>query len=395
MPRLCLIGSFDTKGDLLERLRSKARAKGLRAAQVISVDARLARVGQLGKEAAMHKAARRLESILARAGPKCAYLALGGGTGSWVALKALSALPLGTPKVMVTTMAFDPRPLVAGTDIVIVPCPVDLMGDNPFLDAALSTGLDAALGIGLRPSPASIAESARPMVAITALGVVQRCVENVRERLEEEGHSSCVFHAAGANGRTLCRWIEEESFIKGVVDLAPNDLHVLFEGRKARGATGMNRLKAAVRARIPYLLVPGGLDFVSRPTDGLTDNERRQPRSVHSPTFTHVRTTRAQVARAAGFVARELRGKRSAAAVVVPTLGWSLANHKGGPLAAPGKDGAFVKEMYASGMPADKVVTARSHVNDASFARLVARTMARMLGQSAATGREPAKGSRR
>lgn len=371
MPRLCLIGSSDTKGRLLDRLAQKARARGVRP---VMVDSKLSGMSHLGKDKAMRLAAGRVEKAMAKMGDNCAFLAIGGGTGSWVALKAMSALPLGAPKVMVSTLAFDPRPMVAGTDIVIIPSPVDLVGDNCFVEAALDAGVNVALGL---QRPPALAKSKQPMVAVTALGVVQRCVDTVVDALEKSGHRTCVFHAAGENGKTLARWIGT-NMVEAVVDLAPNDLHPLF-GNCEGNTQGMDRLSVAIKAKKPYLFVPGGLDFLSRPTGGLTPAERKKASYVHSPAFTHVRTTRSQVARAARFVATKLGRKKSIARIVIPDKGWSYANRAGGPLAAPKIDDAFAARLLAAGMPEEKVIALPRHINDAVFAKSVARAMVAML----------------
>lgn len=371
MQRLCLIGSCDTKGDLLRRLRRMAAARGARTS---IADMGLKGASRGGKEAAMRRAAERLAAELGRK-RGCSFLAIGGGTGSWVALKAMASLPQGPAKALVTTLAFDPRPLVAGTDIVLVPSPVDLFGSNPFVDAALERGVAAALGVGERRKPA---EAGEPMVAVTALGVVQRCAELVTDRLERAGHRTCVFHAAGENGRTLCRWLEEGRLLKGVVDLVPNDLQPLIGNLQGRGE-GMNRLKAARRAGTPYLLAPGGLDFLTRPTEGLSSRERLRPRHVHGPTFTHVRTTGEQVKRAARFVAGELGGKRALSVVAVPEKGWSQANRAGRALSAPRIDGSFAGLVAEGGIPRERVLSVPAHINSAAFADRVAQAMEGLL----------------
>ena len=274
--KLCLIGSTDTKGNLLSYLRKKARARGIQAR---IIDSRLHGGGRSGKDGAMLKAAGRVKEKILRAGPGCAFLAIGGGTGSWIALQAMSALPQGVPKALVTTLAFDPRPYVAGTDIVLVPCPVDLQGTNQFLEAALDNGLDAVLGLHDRVDDST---SHEPMIAITALGVVQPCVDGVMEELERIGHRTCVFHAAGSNGATLAKWILGNKTIKAVVDLAPNDLHPLI-GNGTGDGHAANRLAFAARTKTPYLLVPGGLDFLSRPTGRLSAGERQAGKLCAQP----------------------------------------------------------------------------------------------------------------
>ncbi len=389
LPAIAVLGALDTKGpelayvcEALTRLGWSVRVlhigirppgnlpAGLTAADIRVLDIPAAELAALGKVAAMARiaSAAGLECAAWVAGGEIAgVMALGGGVGTWVGAEVMRSLPFGLPKLIVSTLPYDVRPLLHGRDIVFFPSVADILGLNPMLRTVLGGAAAAMDGMARAWTPVG-RESAARTIGATGLGITTPALLAARDLIEHEGFELASFHANGLGGAAFEEWIELGMF-RAVIDLTTAELtSELFDGICNAGPT---RLTAAGRLGVPQVVCPGGLDFVSRgPIGNLDAADRARPHYAHSPTFTHVRIDADGMRRVAALVAERLNAARGPTAVVLPLRGFSAEGRPGGALHDPAADAAFITELKSRLLPAVRVVEVDTHVNDPAFARV-------------------------
>ena len=224
---------------------------------------------------------------LFRAGRFHGVLSVGGGGGTALAAAAMGPLPVGVPKVILSTMASgNTAPYVGVNDVTLMYSVVDIAGLNPLLQRVLSNAVGAVCGMVEQPSPAP---SERPMVAASMFGVTTPCVEAVRGILEEAGYGVMVFHATGSGGRAMETLIDQGWFV-GVADVTTTEWCDEVVGGVL--SAGPDRLTAAGRSGLPQVVSVGALDMVN--FGGLeTVPQRFTGRTLyeHNASVTLMRTT--------------------------------------------------------------------------------------------------------
>src|SRR4051794_41883662 len=209
-------------------------------------------------------------------------LALGGSGGSSIATRAMRALPVGAPKLMVSTVASgDTRPYVGAVDVTMMYSVVDIAGVNRVSARIMANAAAAIAGMaGAQVPPLE----EKPLVAATMFGVTTPCVTRARERLEELGYEVLVFHATGAGGR----WMEalaRDGFLAGVLDVTTTELADELVGGVL--SAGPERLEAAGAAGVPQVVSLGALDMVNfGPRETVPSQFDSRNLYVHNPTVT-------------------------------------------------------------------------------------------------------------
>jgi uncharacterized protein (UPF0261 family) len=303
-------------------------------------------------------------------------VALGGGLGTWVGMKVMRELPLGLPKIMISTLPFDIRAHVGAKDIVVFPSVADILGLNPMLRKILRNAAGAMAGMsGLAEMP----PSSKRVIGITALGVTTPLVMACRKILEGKGFEVAGFHATGLGGTAYEEWVGMNLFA-GVLDLSPHEItSLIFKGV---AASNPNRLETAAIEGVPQVVAPGGLDFISRgPIDILSEEDRMKPHYRHSPMFTHVRVTSEEMREVAQFVAERLNRGRGPTAVAIPLGGFSDQGRVGGQISNHESDMAFVQMLKKALKKRIRVVEVDAHINDEAFAQTVCSTLFALLGE--------------
>ncbi|MFJ8584391.1 Tm-1-like ATP-binding domain-containing protein [Streptomyces sp. NPDC093595] len=315
-------------------------------------------------------------------------LALGGSGGTSIATRAMRALPLGVPKVMVSSMAAgDVSPYVGSADITMMYSVVDIAGVNSVSAPILANAADAVAGMakgfaaaGRAPVPAgSGADGGRPLVAASMAGVTTPGVDAARERLTGLGYEVLVFHASGTGGRTL-ETLSGQGLFAGVLDLTLSELADDLCGGIL--TAGPDRLQAAGRRGIPQVVAPGALDMVKfGPADTVPARMRDRDMRVHNPSITVVRTTPRECAELGRRVAAKLRTATGPAAVCLPLRGLSTLGEPGGPYHDPAADEALFGALRDGlrGSAVD-VVETDTHINDPAFGRAASDLLHRMIG---------------
>lgn len=310
-----------------------------------------------------------------RKGEVGGVIALGGGVGTWLGTTVMRALPLGLPKVMVSTIPFqDIRPILGTKDIVLFPSVADILGLNPILRTIIRNAASAfAAMAGLSP----LVETNKEVIGSTSLGITTPAVLASRRILEEHGFEMTCFHANGYGGKALEEAIRDGLF-SGVLDLTTHEVtNQLFHGLSLAGE---DRLEAAARKGIPQVVAPGGIDVISEgPIEKLSPEQRKRPHYRHSPFFTHVRVSREEMKQVGEVMASKLNLGQGPVAVAVPLRGFSDRNRLGDLFYDPEADGEFLSSLKRSLDPRVRVIEVDAHINDEPFASRVCELLIGMM----------------
>jgi uncharacterized protein (UPF0261 family) len=411
-----LLGTFDTKGAEYAFLRDRIRAADC---DVLLVDAgvmgtalpvdvtadevaatggadraALAAAGDRGPAvAAMTRGATEVVRRLHADGRLDAILGLGGSGGSSLVAAAMQALPIGVPKLLVSTMASgDTRPYVGTSDIAMLYSVVDIAGLNGISERILGNAAAAAAGMARASAARPPGTGGRPLIGATMFGVTTPCVTTARELLEARGYEVLVFHATGAGGRAM-EALMRAGFITGSLDITTTELADELVGGVL--SAGPDRLEAAGALGLPQVVSLGALDMVNfGPLDTVPERFRDRNLYQHNATVTLMRTTEAECAELGRIVARKLNAARGPLAVFIPTGGVSMIDAPGGPFHDPVADGALVRELRAGLRPGIEVVEMAMGINDPAFARAMAGRLDELYRAWAGTAATVAAGGR-
>jgi uncharacterized protein (UPF0261 family) len=302
-------------------------------------------------------------------------IALGGSGGSSVACAAMRALPLGVPKVMVSTVAGgDVSGYVGVSDIVMVPAIVDVAGLNRISRGVFARAAGAICGMVESVVPEA---QDRPLIAASMFGNTTPAVERARAILEASGYEVLVFHCTGSGGRTMEALIDSGQ-VAGVLDVTTTEwADELVGGVFSAGPT---RLEAAARRGVPAVVAPGCLDMVNFGAPE-TVPARFDGRTfyAHNPNVTLMRTDVKENRRLGEIMAEKLNASRGPVTVVIPTRGFSMIDAPGGPFWSPEADGAFVEALKSHLRPQTPVIELECNINDPGFAGTCASALLESL----------------
>jgi uncharacterized protein (UPF0261 family) len=383
-----LVGTLDTKGVEYAFLRERLRERGV---DVLIVDAGIhepvglepdiardevaraggAEVSELAasgdRGAAVTAMAAGAEQVVRRLygeGKLAGILALGGSGGSSIATQAMRALPVGVPKLMVSTVASgDTRPYVGAVDVTMMYSVVDIAGVNRVSARIMSNAAGAIAGMVEATVPAL---EAKPLVGATMFGVTTPCVTRARERLEELGYEVLVFHATGAGGQSL-EALVRDGFLAGVLDTTTTELADELVGGVL--SAGPDRLEAAGAAGVPQVVSLGALDMVNfGPRETVPPQFEGRNLYVHNPTVTLMRTTPDECAELGRTIGRKLSGARGPAVLFVPLKGVSMIAVEGQVFHDPAADAALLAGLRETLDDTVEVHEVDTDINDPAFA---------------------------
>jgi uncharacterized protein (UPF0261 family) len=343
--------------------------------------AALAAAGDRG--AAVTAAAQSAAAWLARAhseGRVAGVLGLGGSAGTTIGTAAMRALPIGVPKLMVSTLASGQvRHYVADKDILMLNSIVDLAGLNRITREVLGQAARAMSGMVLLPQDPTPAAD-KPLIAATMFGVTTPCVEQARAILQQAGYEVLVFHATGGGGQAMESLIREGAFA-GVLDITTTELaDELVGGALTAGA---DRLSAAADCGTPQVVSIGATDMVN-----FHARETVPPQFAgrifyqHNANVTLMRTTPEECARIGADMGRKLAGARGPVCVLIPARGVSAIDKAGQPFDDVAARQALVAALRGAA-PQVEVRELDQHINDRQFAESAARRLLAMLGEAA------------
>jgi len=345
--------------------REVARAAGVDLAALVAKEDRGEAV------AAMSRAAAALVPQLYAEGKFHAIMALGGGGGTSMACAAMRTLPLGVPKVMVSTVAgSDVSGYVGIKDIVMIPSIVDVSGLNRISREVFAKAAGAVCGmVGTDVPPGED----KPLVVASMFGNTTPCVEAAKAILQEAGYEVLVFHATGTGGRTM-ESLVEAGLIAAVLDVTTTEwADELVGGVLSAGPT---RLEAAPKCGVPAIVTPACLDMVNFWAPQ-TVPQRFEGRTFyqHNPNITLMRTTADECRRLGRIMAEKLNLSTAPVTVLLPLGGLSMIDVEGGPFWSPEADKALFDSLRQNLRPDIPLVEVDCNVNDPQFAKACAETL--------------------
>lgn len=387
-----LLGTLDTKGREIAFLRACLEERG-RSAVVVDVGlfepqgiapdiarqevaaaggAEVQRLLERPREevmATMGRGAGEILNGLHAAGRLEGVLGLGGNQGTAIVCAGLRTLPLGLPKLVVSTVVSgNLRPYIGASDIAMLFSVADLLGGpNPVVEAVLRNAAAAMAGMTAQPAPPA-SPPAAPLVAISALGNTHPAVTRAMALLRAGGFEVVAFHASGACGTAMERLIRAGR-VAAVLDLTPHELTEEVVGAGWYQPVEAGRCTAAAAGGIPQVVAPGGMEYVCfGPRSSVPPRFRRRPTYYHNPLCANVRTSRREMAAVGRVLAERLNRAHGPVAVVLPEKGWSIYGAPGGPLHDAAADAAFVRAL-TQGLRRDiPVHRLPLHINDPAFA---------------------------
>jgi len=312
-------------------------------------------------------------------GEVAGVIALGGSAGTTIGTAAMRALPLGVPKIMVSTLASGQvRPYVGDKDIVMINSVVDLAGINRISRLVLSNAAAAMAGMVHHPPPQASQE--RPLVVATMFGVTTPCVQRARQVLEAAGYEVIVFHATGNGGQAMESLIRD-GLVSGVLDITTTELADELVGGIL--SAGPDRLTAAAAMGVPQVVSVGALDMVNfGPPETVPEKFRGRKFYQHNPTVTLMRTTVKENAQLGEHIGRKLAASRGPTAVLFPLRGVSAIDRAGQPFDDPAARQALWESLrtHCGPVPCQALDL---HINDPAFAEHAAQTLLQLMRTAA------------
>jgi uncharacterized protein (UPF0261 family) len=396
---IALIGALDTKGAEYTFVKNDIERRGHRTFVIntgvlnepaFTPDVSAADVAQAGGAAladlragadrtrAMQVMTRGI-AILARnlfdAGKFDAVLALGGGNGTVIATAAMRALPLGVPKVMVSTLASgDVKAYVGTSDLVMLHSVVDVAGVNRISARIYANAVGAVIGMAETEPPVL---EAKPMIAASMFGNTTPAVTHAREILEKNGYEVLVFHATGTGGATMEQLIRD-GYFEGVFDITTTEwADELVGGVFAAGAA---RLEAAAEKKVPQVIAPGCLDMVNFWARS-TVPEKYRDRLFYewNPNITLMRTTKDENAQLGKILADKANKSSAPVAFFLPLRGVSQLDAPDKEFWNPEADRALydaIKQNVREDIP---VYELDNNINDDAFVDAMTFKLLEML----------------
>jgi uncharacterized protein (UPF0261 family) len=346
-----------------------AAAAGHHRADLVAANDRGAAV------AAMSAGATRVVLQLHAEGRLDGILALGGSGGATIGSAAMRALPIGIPKLIVSTMAAgDTGPYVGESDIAMLHPVVDVAGINRISAQILGNAAAAIAGMATavttRPLQPVFPGGTRPLIAATMFGVTTPCVTVARERLEELGYEVLVFHATGSGGRAM-EALARSGALDGILDATTTELADEVGGGVL--SAGPDRLEAAGAAAIPQVVSLGALDMINfGPLETVPERFRSRNLHVHNATVTLMRTTAQENAQLGRLIARKVNAAKGPVSVFIPTGGVSMIDAPGEPFHDPAADTALFEALRAGLRPGIERVEMAVNINEPAFGRAMA-----------------------
>lgn len=403
MKKILMMGTFDTKGNEFAYLREELLRRGahvitmntgvLGDTKLFPIDIPADQVAKLGGSTlqelrerhdrgwamkVMCAGARAKVVELCEAGAVNGVIGMGGGGGTSIVTTAMQALPIGFPKVCVTTLASGNTSEYVGTrDIVLFPSIVDICGINRFSRTILSRAAGAICGMTQTdPLPD---QNERPIVFISMFGSTTKCVEMCVPQLEEAGYSTLVFHATGGGGRTM------EELIRAGYGVAVLDITTTEWADELCGgilSAGSERLDGPGAAGIPHVIVPGCLDMVNFGSPSTVPALYRQRQLYEwNPMVTLMRTNVEENRKLGEILAKKANASPAPVAFCLPLGGVSILDDEGQPFRDAEADGTLFEAIRANVRPGIEIVEVDANINTQKFADAAVALLRRLMAK--------------
>lgn len=403
MAKVIVVGTMDTKGEELRFAADLIRAAGAEAVLVdvgtreASADADVSAAEVAGhhpdgaasvldrtdRGEAVSAMAEALTRYLATRGDIGAVLGLGGSGNTALVTQAMRALPVGVPKLMVSTVASgNTAPYVGPNDLAMMYSVVDVAGLNAISRQVIGNAAHAAAGMALHTVPAS--RSDRPGVGMTMFGVTTACVTMVREALAAS-HEVYIFHATGTGGQSMEK-LADSGLLAGLIDVTTTEVADLLVGGVF--AATEDRFGAVIRTRLPYVGSVGAVDMVNFGARETVPPQFQQRKlHVHNAQVTLMRTTPEENRRIGEFIVARLNLTQGPVRFLLPLRGVSAIDAPGQPFHDPEADAALFDAIRTGweAAPNRRLIELDLHVNDPGFADALVTE----FHQISTSGRQP------
>ena len=400
MKTVALVGTFDSKGteyqyikELLEKLDLKvftihtgvfesSFVPDVDVAEIAAeADEDIASIRKRNDRAyATEVLSRGLKSLLPKLFAQGLFdgvLSFGGTGGTSLVAPGMRQLPIGIPKLIVSTVASGDTSVYVGTsDIMMMPSIVDVSGLNKISKRIFGNAVSAMAG--LLNYLFETEEDEHPLVAATMFGVTTPAVNFAREYLEKNGYEVLVFHATGIGGRTM-ESLVSDGYFTGVLDLTTTEWADELVGGILNA--GEHRLEAASLAKIPQVVSLGAMDMVNfGPFDTVPDQFKNRNFYKHNPTVTLMRTTVEENEKLGKIIASKLNLAKSETILVIPNGGFSAIDVKDGPFHCPEADKALIDSIKKHlTNESVKLIEKEQAINDKAFAEFSAQQLINLM----------------
>ena len=329
--------------------------------------------------AAMAEGAAKIIAQLQSDGKIDGVISLGGSAGTTIGTTAMRAVPVGVPKIMVSTLASgDTSPYVDTKDVSMMYSVVDIAGINSLSRQILANAAGAIVGMVNAEVPAA---EDKPLIGATMFGVTTPCVTKARELLEAAGYEVLVFHATGAGGRAM-EDLVKGGFIVGVLDVTTTELADELVGGVL--SAGPDRLEAAGDLGVPQVVAPGALDMVNfGPPDTVPEQFKDRTFYQHNPTVTLMRTTVDENAELGKIMGQKLSQAKGPTTVIIPKQGVSAIDQEGQPFYSAEAEAAWIENLQANLGDNVTLIEMDNHINDDAFATKLVETLLGSLDSDA------------
>ncbi|WP_455542070.1 Tm-1-like ATP-binding domain-containing protein [Intestinibacter sp.] len=303
-------------------------------------------------------------------------ISFGGSGGTSLVTPAMRALPIGVPKVMVSTMASGNVSQYVGTsDIVMMPSIVDIAGLNKISKIIFKNAVSVIAGmVGIRAELPDDVDDEKPLIAATMFGVTTPCVNFAKNYLEERGYEVLVFHATGTGGKTMENLINS-GFFKGVLDLTTTEWCDEIVGGIL--AAGPNRCEAAAKNNIPQVVSVGAIDMVNfGPIETVPKEFSNRNFYKHNPTITLMRTTVQENVKIGQKLVEKLNMTLGKSVLMLPLNGVSAIDAENQPFYGPKEDEALF-DVLRNGVNREHVdiIELNNNINDKIFGETAAQKL--------------------
>lgn len=400
MKTVAVLGTFDTKGKELKYIKECIEEHGLKtlcintgvfepvvepdissaevaAAVGADINAIVEKRDRATATEVLSKGTEKLIPQLYAEGKFDGIISIGGSGGTSLATPAMRQLPLGVPKVMVSTMASgDVSPYVGTSDIVMIPSVVDAEGLNDISKVIFSNAANAV--VGMVQNRKEIESDGKPLLAATMFGVTTPCVKAAEDYLHEQGYDVLVFHATGTGGKCMEALIDQ-GFIKGVLDLTTTEWCDQVVGGVLNA--GPDRLTAAGKNGIPQVVSVGALDMVNfGPMDTVPAQFKDRNLYKHNPTVTLMRTTADELKSIGHEIASRLADATGKTTLILPLKGVSMIDVEGQPFYDAEADKALFDTLRTELEGTNvEIVELDTDINDKEFAVAAAKKLISLL----------------
>lgn len=397
MPAIAVLGTLDSKGhehafvaDLIRRRGHTPLLIDAGCLEAPQVSADIARteicpaIAALPEDrgqrvAAMAAALPEFIAGLAASGRIQGIISLGGGGGTAIATSAMRALPIGFPKVMVSTLASgNTAPYLGTKDIMMIPAIVDVAGLNRISRKIFTNAANAICGM-VEGSAAEQEDTtaAKPLVVASMFGNTTTCVNEAKRIVEEAGFEVLVFHATGTGGRIMESLIES-GMVAGVLDITTTEwADELVGGILGAGQT---RMDAAAKAGVPSVVTPGCLDMVNfGEPQTVPDKFKGRTFYHHNPQVTLMRTNAEECTALGKIIADKVNACTGPVTVLLPLKAISIISAEGQPFHDAAADAALFNAIRANVKPGVPVKELDCAINDPAFAAACAQALLAQL----------------